>query len=125
MQWPPVAELVTFTAAVLVIFMFVIAASGHFPAEYRKAALAGPVGTAIIVATSVVIGVTCLIALFYAWHYLPWYAAVIAAGLMILIAPYTLHPLPDAIINGRGVLLLLALAAILLDALMVNAASRW
>jgi hypothetical protein len=49
----------------------------------------------------------------YAWHVLPWYFAIIGAGLMILIAPYVLHPLPNRIINGRSALIVLAAIALL------------
>ncbi len=120
MEWPPVAELAIFMAAILIVCMFIIAASGHFPAEHRKPALAGPAGMAIIVGTSIVVAVTMLIAVVYAWLILPWYAAVIGAGLMVLIAPYTLHPLPDTIVNGRGALLLLALLAAVLAGFMAQ-----
>ena len=118
MEWPPVAGLATFMAAILVVVMFIIAASGHFPAEHRKPALAGPAGTAIIVGTSIIVAAVMLIAAVYAWLVLPWYAAVIGAGLMILIAPYALHPLPDSVVNGRGALLFLAVAAAVLAGLM-------
>jgi len=120
MDWPPLAPLVLFMGAVLVVAAFIVAVSGHFPAEHRKPALAGPAGTAIIVATSLVVAGSGLLALHLAWRDLPWYAAVLGAGPMILAGPYMLHPLPDRVVNGASILLLLAGLAGVLAGLMLT-----
>lgn len=114
-SWPALA---LFVAAVLVIAMFVIAAAGHFPPEHRKAALATPAGSAILWLTIAVVAAAGVAALVFAWLALPWYAAVIGGGLMILIAPYLLHPLPDWFVNGRSSLVTCALLAAVLVAAM-------
>ncbi len=116
---PPLATLV-FMAAVLVVATFTIAVSGHFPRQQRKPALEGRGGTLVIAVTIAAVGLTAIIALGLAWTVIPWYAAVIGGGLMILLGPYVLHPFPDTIVNGRSVLLALAVLALALDALMLS-----
>lgn len=110
-SWP---ELVLFIAAVLVISAFVITAAGQFPSEHRKPQFASPTGAVILWLTIAAAGVSGLATIAFAWAMLPWYAAVISAGLMILIAPYLLHPLPDWFIDGRSALVLLAALALAL-----------
>lgn len=120
MELPPPVELLAFMAAVLIVFMFIVAVSGHFPAEHRKSALKGTAGTAILMSSSALVAGAALVGLFFAYRTLPWYAAVIGAGFMILVAPYALHPWPDSFINGRGALCALAGTAALLAALMIG-----
>jgi hypothetical protein len=110
-SWP---ALVVFVAAVLVIAMFVIAAAGHFPREHRKPALASPSGSVVLWITIALVALAAIAAISFAWMALPWYAAIIGAGLMILIAPYLLHPLPDSFVNGRSSLLICAVLAVVL-----------
>lgn len=113
-ELPSWLELAVFTAAVLVISAFVITVAGQFPSEHRKPGLASTAGTVILWLTIAAVGVSGLATITFAWATLPWYAAVISAGLMILIAPYMLHPLPDWIINGRTGLVVLAALAVAL-----------
>lgn len=110
-SWP---ELALFTAAVLVIATFVITVAGQFPSEHRKPGLASPVGVAILWLAIAAVGASGLATIAFAWATLPWYAAVLSAGLMILIAPYILHPLPDWFLNGRTGLVVLAALAVAL-----------
>ena len=110
-SWP---HFVLFMAAVLAVSAFVIAVAGQFPREHRKAGFASPVGAAILWLAILVAGTAGFAAIAFAWVALPWYAVVIGGGLMVLIAPYLLHPLPDWFINGRlGLVVLSALAAAL------------
>ena len=115
-ELPPWPEFVLFSAAVLVVSAFVITVAGQFPREHRKPALASPAGAAILWLTIIATGAAGLAALAFAWAVLPWYAAVIGAGLMVLIAPYVLHPLPDWFINGRSSLVALSVLAVALVA---------
>ena len=110
-SWP---ELALFTAAVLVIAAFVITVAGQFPSEHRKPGFASPVGAAILWLAIAAVGASGLATIAFAWAALPWYAAVLGAGLMILIAPYILHPLPDWFLNGRTGLVVLAALAVAL-----------
>ena len=97
-------------AAVLV--SVVITAAGQFPREHRKPALASPAGGVILWLSILAVGAAGIAAIAFALMALPWYAWVIGAGLMILIAPYLLHPLPDRFIDGRASLVVLAALAV-------------
>lgn len=112
---PQVPELMLFMALVLVICVAILAVSGHFPQEYRGKALTGPVGRLILWGTILVIAGSGLLAVLLAYASVPWYAAVIGGGLMVLVAPFVLQPFGDGFVNGRGVLLLLSAAALGLD----------
>lgn len=112
---PPWDALAVFMGTVLIVFMVVVAASGHFPREWRAGTLATVAGTAILWLTIAITAATALGAIAFAWALIPWYAAVIGAGLMILVAPYALHPLPDRIVNGPSVLVTLACLAVIAD----------
>lgn len=114
MELPGVAELIIFMAAVLTISAFVITVAGQFPREHRKPALDGPAGAAVLWLTITLAAAAGIATLAFAWRALPWYAAVLGAGLMILIAPYVLHPLPDRVVNGPSALLALAFLALVL-----------
>lgn len=107
-SWP---ELATFMALILIVCTYVMAASGHFPSEGRTARIATPTGTTILWGTIILVALTGIFALFFAYLTIPWYAAVIGGGLMMLIAPFTLQPFPDRFVDGPTVLIALALLA--------------
>lgn len=111
MPLPPWPELATFMALVLIVCTYVMAASGHFPSEGRSPRIATPTGTTILWSTIVLVALTTIFALFFAYLTIPWYAAVIGGGLMMLIAPFTLQPFPDRFVDGPTVLVALALMA--------------
>ena len=112
-SWP---EFALFTAAVLVVSAFVITVAGQFPREHRKSGLASPAGAVILWLTILAAGAAGLAALAFAWVALPWYAVVIGGGLMVLVAPYLLHPLPDRFIDGPWSLAVLSVLAVALAA---------
>lgn len=114
MKLPSLPELILFMAAVLAISAFVITAAGQFPREHRKPALDSPAGTALLWLTIALATVAVVATLLFAWLALPWYATVLGAGLMILIAPYVLHPLPDRVVNGPSALVWLSALALVL-----------
>lgn len=116
MPLPPWPELAVFMALVLVVCTYIMAASGHFPRENRTARLTTPFGTAILWATILVTIAIGLAALAFAYLAIPWYAAVIGGGLMMLVAPFTLQPFSDRFVDGPGVLVLLTVAGIALGA---------
>ena len=115
-ELPPWPQFALFMAAVLVVSAFVITAAGQFPREHRKPGLASPAGTIILWLTILAVSAAGIAAMVFAWVVLPWYTVVIGAGLMILIAPYVLHPLPDWFINGRSLLVVLCAVAVVLVA---------
>lgn len=108
--------LLLFTGAVLLIALYGLTVSGHFPAEFRGATLRGGWGALLLWATMVVAGLAGVAILVRAWSALPWYAAVIGVGAPLLFAPLLLRPLPDSFVNGRRGLATFSLGAALLAA---------
>src|SRR5262245_42497772 len=107
-----------FMAGVLVVALYGLAASGHFPREARGARLQGAQGGLVLWGTLAVTAAAALGLLLAAWQRLPWHLAVIGGGAMLLFAPLALRPLPDSFVDGRGALLVFSIAAAGLAALM-------
>jgi len=108
MVLPPLPELVVFMALVLVLALYGLTVSGHFPAEHRAAALTTPAGSLLLWSTLVLCAVVTALALHFAWRHVPLSAAAIGGGAMLLLAPLLLQPLPDSFVNGRRGLLVFA-----------------
>jgi hypothetical protein len=108
--------------SVLLVALYGLAASGHFPAEFRPATLQRGWGVLVLWGTMVATGLACASVLVVAWSALPWYATVIGGGAALLFAPLLLQPLPDSFVNGRRGLLVLGAGAVMLAALMWRAA---
>jgi hypothetical protein len=53
-----------------------------------------------------------------AWRHIPWYAAIIGGGGVILIAPLAMHPLPDRFVDGASALIVFSGASLLLAVAM-------
>jgi len=98
---PPVPELAVFMALVLVLSLYGLTVSGHFPEEHRAASLRTGSGQILIWGTIALCAALAVSALAFAWQRVPLYAAVIGGGAMMLIAPLLLQPLPDSFVNGR------------------------
>ncbi|KAB2916738.1 MAG: hypothetical protein F9K29_10880 [Hyphomicrobiaceae bacterium] len=110
MTLPPPAELAVFMGQVLVLSMYGLTVSGHFPREFRAPSLTSALGIAVLWSTLAVAACLTVFALAFAWRRVPTYAAVIGGGGMVLIAPLLLQPLPDSFVNGRrGLLVFTAL----------------
>jgi hypothetical protein len=109
--------LLLFMALLLVISLLGLAAAGHFPREHGK----GPAraGSPILFGSLAVAGACLLAALVGAWRHVPWYAAIIGGGAMILFTPLALRPLPDAFVDGPAALLVFSGLAVLLAAALV------
>ena len=105
MALPPLPELAVFMALVLVLSLYGLAVSGHFPAEHRTSALRTGVGRLILWGTIALCAALALTTLAFAWARVPLYAAVIGGGAMALVAPLLLQPLPDSFVDGRRALL--------------------
>jgi asparagine N-glycosylation enzyme membrane subunit Stt3 len=108
MALPPLPELTVFMALVLVLSLYALTVSGHFPAEHRAPSLTTPVGKLLLWGTLGLCAVLVLLLIQFAWRHVPLYAAVIGGGAMLLAAPLLLHPLPDSFVNGRLGLLVFA-----------------
>lgn len=108
MALPPLPELVIFMALVLVLSLYGLTVSGHFPEEHRAEVLRSGAGSLLLWGTIALSLVLLAAALAFAWQRLPLYAAVIGGGAMMLIAPLLLQPCPDSFVNGRRGLLTFA-----------------
>jgi hypothetical protein len=108
MALPPLAELSIFMGLVLVLSLYGLTVSGHFPAEFRHPSFKTAIGKTVLWATLANAALLAITAAAVAWRCLPLYATILAAGAMLLVAPLLLRPLPDSFVNGRGGLLLFA-----------------
>lgn len=116
-DWPALA---LFSGIVLTVAVFGLAVSGHFPREHRRQHFRRGIGAIILWASVIVSCIAAASALRIALLKLPGYAAVIAGGAALLLAPIVLKPLPDSLVDGKAVLLLLAISAATLAA-----AAQW
>jgi hypothetical protein len=105
MALPPLLPLAVFMALVLVLSLYGLTVSGHFPEEHRAASLKTAGGRLLLWGTIALCAALTITALTFAWRHLPLPAAIIGGGAMVLIAPLLLQPLPDTFVNGRRGLL--------------------
>jgi hypothetical protein len=108
MASPPPDALSIFMGLVLALALCGLTVSGHFPAEARDPRLQTAGGKVTLWATIAVALLVAIAAIALAWRRLPLYAAIIAGGAMLLIAPQLMRPLPDSFVNGRRGLLAFA-----------------
>jgi hypothetical protein len=108
--------------SVMLVALYGLAVSGHFPAEFRSPSLRRGWGAAVLWGTIMATGLAGAMALVLAWRALPWYATMIGGGAALLFAPLLLQPLPDSFVNGRRGLLVLSTGSLILAALMWRAA---
>ena len=98
-------NLLLFMALLLALSLYGLAASGQFPNEHRSQSLRSAFGGSVLFG-SIIVSAICLVAgLIFVWRTVPWYAAVIGGGLVILAAPILLRPFSDAFVNGPSALL--------------------
>ncbi len=106
-------DVALFAITIVLVALYGLVVSGHFPSEYRGRKLQTRIGTVIIWATLVVASVAGIFALIVAIRVLPWPAIIISSGAMLLAAPLLLRPFPDRFVNGLLALIGFASAAIL------------
>ena len=107
-------SLALFMGTILLVALYGLTASGHFPVEFRPAKLQGGMGRIVLWATMLAAGLAGLSALVRAWSLLPWYVSLIGGGAMLLFAPLLLQPLPDSFVNGRRGLIAFSAGAVAL-----------
>jgi len=105
-------------ATLLMAVLYGLAASGHFPAEFRHPRVQRGWGALVLWGTMPATALAAGTAGVLGSRALPWYATVIGAGAALLLAPLLLQPLPDSFVNGRRGLLMLAAGSALLAALL-------
>lgn len=101
-------------ALVLTLCIFAVFAAGHFPYASRDRSLKTPAATLVIWASTCIAICSAVLSLVFALKTLPWYAAVIGSGLMILAAPLVAQTFPDSFVNSKAALLLLAATMLVL-----------
>ncbi len=114
MTLPPLADLALFMALVLVLSLYGLAVSGHFPREHRTPALWSRSGALVLWGTMAIAAALAAATLLLAWNRLPLYAAIIGGGAILLAAPLVPQLFPDSFVDDRrGLLVLTALALLL------------
>ena len=105
--------LLLFVALIFALSLHALVAAGHFPYEHRTSALRSVSGR-LVLHGSLGLALICLATgLVVAWQAIPWYAAIIGAGIAILFAPLTLQMFPDFFVDGCGALITFALGGTL------------
>jgi hypothetical protein len=107
-----------FMAGTLAVALYGLTASGHFPFEARSARFKEGTGALVLWGTLVATAVAASFMLLRAWLMLPWYAAVLGGGAVLLFAPLLLQNLPDSFVDGRRGLLAFSTAAVALAGLL-------
>ena len=90
-----------FVALIMVIAMFGLSLSGHFPAEHQKPEMRAWHGRLLLVASIIAIAISAAQAFGLAFGQLPPAIAIIGLGGALLAAPLILQKIPDTIVNGR------------------------
>jgi hypothetical protein len=106
-------------ALLLAFSLQVLAASGHFPKEHRAHALASGSGALVLHGSTAISGLSLVVGILAAWRHIPWYAAVIGGGLVLLGAPLLLRLMSDAVVNSRVLLIGLGATSALLAILLI------
>ena len=106
-----------FMALLLVVSLLGLAAAGHFPRQHDKPS--ARIGAPLLFGSLAIAGGCLLAAMVGAWRHIPWYAAIIGGGAMILFTPLLLLPLPDAFVDGPAALLVFSGLAVLLAVALV------
>lgn len=110
-------QLLLFMGVVLLVALYGLTVSGHFPAEFRGKTLQGS-GAITLWGSMAAAAAAAGVALLHGAQNLPWHAAVISGGAMLLFAPLVLQRFPDPFVNGRRALLTFSAGAALLAAAM-------
>lgn len=108
-----------FMALLMALSLHGLAASGQFPREHRSPALGAGLGASILFASIAVAIASLLVGLTLAWRLIPWYAAIIGGGAVVLAAPLVLQSLPDRFVDGPGALIAFAGTGVALALVMV------
>jgi hypothetical protein len=109
---------IIFAIFILAAAMFGLAASGHFPREFRSPRFNSAKGATSLWTSIVLAGAAFVFGTAAAIFHLPWYVLIIAAGAAILIAPLVLATFPDPIVNGHATLIVLSTLTVFLGGLL-------
>jgi hypothetical protein len=124
MSQEAVLPLALLMVLVLSFSMHGLAASGHFPKEHRSAALRAGAGPFVLFGSLLVSLLSLAAGLLLGARMIPWYAAVIGGGAMVLAAPLVLRSFPDNVVNGRMALIIFSGAGAVVAMILVGMAER-
>ena len=113
-----VVPLILMMALLLAASLCGLAASGHFPRERRSPSLGSRTGSLILFGSLVLSMISLAVGVTIACRVVPWYAAVIGGGAMVLATPLVLQPLPDRFVDGPGALITFAGASVAIALLL-------
>jgi hypothetical protein len=108
-----------FTLVFLAASLHGLAALGHFPRASRNDRIGHGLGPALLWLSILVVLLCAVVGVIAAWQLVPWYAAVIAGGLAILVAPLLLQYFSDGFVDGYGALAVFTVVALIPAALLV------
>jgi hypothetical protein len=106
-------ELLLFAIAIMLLALYGLTVSGHFPAEFRSLELKSGIGAVTLWTTLITASVATIVALAGAFRALPLPAIIICGGAMLLAAPLLLRLFPDRFVNGSTALISFAAGAML------------
>jgi len=115
-----VLPLALLMALVLSFSMHGLAASGHFPKQHRSAALRAGAGPLVLFGSLLLSLLSLAAGLVLGARMIPWYAAVIGGGAMVLAAPLVLRSFPDDVVNGRMALIVFSGAGAVVATLLIG-----
>lgn len=110
--------LALFIIGVMLLALYGLTVSGHFPAGSRRRELQTPIATVAIAATLLTTGLAAVIIMVIAVNALPWTLIIIGGGAALLASPLLLRALPDGFVDGFAGLLTFA-AAVIVTALLL------
>ena len=106
--------LILVTALLLGAAFCGLAASGHFPREQGSVEFQSGIGEFILFGTLASSILSLAVGIGMALRLVPWYAAVLGGGAVLLAAPLLLRLFPDSFVDSRAALLTFASACTLL-----------
>lgn len=101
-----------FAALMLMLSLYVLSLSGHFPSEHRAPALRGTGGTALMIMCSIIATAALVAGMVAAWQQAPLFMLIIGGGASVLAAPLVLTNFPDRFVNGRAALVVFSSAVL-------------
>jgi hypothetical protein len=111
--------LAIFIVGVMLLTLYGLTVSGHFPFEARSKELQSPLGTFVIGATLLSSGLAASLLIITASNVLPWTAIIIGGGAALLAGPLLLRAFPDDFIDGLAGLLIFAAAGMVAALLLL------
>ena len=102
---PSLLPLTLLTLLMLSAALYSLAALGHFPRAARQQVMLGVTGSIVLWGSVTTVAISVVVAIVAAWWLIPWYSAIIAAGIAVLVAPLVLQYFSDDFVDGRSALL--------------------